>query len=129
MLFIAEYNFIIQKFSYYFACQTLFVIRLMAEGGKYFLSKCPSFIKWLSHWLDYLSIMSDFYLQNKVFPTFKFIFLPSVINISIFEINMKINCNKNIETVLYCHHLFYFIVYSYFKGDCIQGTLGKSYVI
>ena len=41
---------------------------------------------------------------------------PSVLNISIFKINMNINCNKNIETVLYCDHLFHFIVYSYFKG-------------
>ena len=50
----------------------------------------------------------------------EFISSPSVLNISISEINMKINSNKNIETVLYCHHLSYFIVYSYFEMGCIQ---------
>ena len=56
----------------------------------------------------------------------EFISSPSVLNISISEINMKINSNKNIETVLYCHHLSYFIVYSYFEMGCIQGTFTLS---
>ena len=42
---------------------------------------------------------------------------------------MKINSNKNIETVLYCHHLSYFIVYSYFEMGCIQGTFTLSLIL
>ena len=59
----------------------------------------------------------------------EFISSPSVLNISISEINMKINSNKNIETVLYCHHLSYFIVYSYFEMGCIQGTFTLSLIL